>query len=145
MLPPLRVGRSADAIRLMLYSCLGVVGASLSVGSAPAWGEPTGPVFAPPAALHANAESDSGHDFHPQIATDEQGTWLAVWQSNDAMGSFGTDSDVFVARSTDLGATWTPPAPLNTDASIDAAPARVSPSIAFLARARIYAVSLDNW
>ena len=34
-------------------------------------------------------------------------------------GPFGTDYDILVARSTDNGATWTDPAPLNTTAATD--------------------------
>jgi hypothetical protein len=79
-----------------------------------------GVTWTPPAALNTNAGSDSGHDYHPKVATDGQGTWIALWYSFDSLaGSIGTDADILVARSTDGGATWTPPAALNTNAGGD--------------------------
>ena len=45
---------------------------------------------------------------------------MAVWQSDDSLGgTIGTDNDIFVARSSDAGATWTAPAALNTNAATD--------------------------
>ena len=56
-----------------------------------------------------------------EVTTDGLGTWVAVWQSGDSLG--GTigwrDWDILVARSTDDGATWTAPVPLNTNAASD--------------------------
>jgi Neuraminidase (sialidase) len=72
------------------------------------------------AALNTNAASDTGHDALPQLATDEQGLWIAVWRSRDSLGdTIGTDYDVLLARSTDAGVTWSAPAPLNTNAASD--------------------------
>jgi hypothetical protein len=72
------------------------------------------------AALNANAATDSGDDFSPEVTTDGGGHWLAVWQSNENLGgTIGTDWDILVARSTDNGATWTAPAALNTNAATD--------------------------
>jgi len=74
------------------------------------------------APLNTNAGSDTGDDEYPQITTDGQGHWVAVWQSTENLGgTLNTDSDIFVARSTDNGATWSLPAPLNTTAATDAA------------------------
>ena len=80
-----------------------------------------GPVeFLVPLALDANAESDAGHDHGPQLTTDGQGSWIAAWHSHDSLGgTIGTDADILVARSTDAGVTWSPPAPLNTNAASD--------------------------
>jgi len=73
-----------------------------------------------PAALNTNAASDSGDDDVPQVTTDGAGSWVAVWESDDALSStIGTDSDILVARSTDNGANWTAPAALNTNAGGD--------------------------
>jgi hypothetical protein len=73
-----------------------------------------------PAALNTNAASDSGDDSMPQVTTDGAGHWVAVWVSDDSLGStIGTDYDILVARSTDNGATWTAPAALNTNAATD--------------------------
>src|ERR1043166_8763881 len=72
------------------------------------------------AALNGNAGSDPGIDLEPHVASDGQGHWVAVWASNENLGGVtGADFDIFVARSTDNGATWTPPAPLNTNATTD--------------------------
>jgi Neuraminidase (sialidase) len=67
-------------------------------------------------ALNNDASSDSRADFGPQIGTDAQGNWLVVWYVDS------TPSDVFVARSSDNGATWTPPAPLAVGAGAELTP-----------------------
>jgi hypothetical protein len=82
----------------------------------------SGATWTAPAALNANAVSDSGKDARPQVASDgqEQGAWVAVWHSWDSLGdTIGTDWDILVARSTDGGVTWSAPAALNTNASTD--------------------------
>ena len=72
--------------------------------------------FGAPFALNTNARSDAGNDQGPQVTTDGHGTWVAVWHSHDSLGdTIGTDSDILVARSTDAGVTWTPPAPLGAN------------------------------
>jgi len=77
-------------------------------------------VFSDPAPLNTNAGSDSGDDEPPQVTTDGAGHWVAVWHSDDTLGgTVGTDDDILVARSTDNGATWTAPVPLNTNAGTD--------------------------
>lgn len=66
--------------------------------------------------LHADAANDAANDDHPHIATDGNGTWVVVWDANQRAGN---DRDVFVARSTDGGLTWTPPGPIAADAAGD--------------------------
>jgi len=79
-----------------------------------------GATWTAPAALNTNAATDSGHDTWPQVTTDGEGQWVAVWQSDENLGgTIGTDADILVARSTDNGATWTAPAALNTNAATD--------------------------
>jgi hypothetical protein len=79
-----------------------------------------GVTWTPPVPLNSNAATDSGDDWDPQVATDGGGNWLAVWDSYDSLGgTIGTDHDILTARSTDSGATWTPPTPLNTNAATD--------------------------
>ncbi len=74
----------------------------------------------PPAPLNNNAASDSHRDAAPCVLTDGRGVWLTVWHSdNDLNGSIGSDQDILLARSTDNGATWTDPAPLNNNAGSD--------------------------
>jgi len=80
-----------------------------------------GATWTAPAALNTNATSDEGYDSRPQVTTDGQGTWVAVWHSLDSLGdTIGTDWDILVARSIDSGATWTAPAALHTNAGGDA-------------------------
>lgn len=90
--------------------------------AAPAVGQ-FGVPISPPAALNSNAGSDSGEDFSVQIATDGKGNWVAVWSSRENIDvneqPAGFDHDVFVARSTNNGVTWTAPIALNTNAGTD--------------------------
>ena len=77
---------------------------------------PDGVAATTPVALNSNATTDGlSADFNPQVTTDGLGNWVAVWDSN----ALGSDRDILVARSTDNGANWTSPAPLNTNAGID--------------------------
>ena len=63
--------------------------------------------------LNNNAGTDLGDDRFPRVAVTSPGHWVTVWESNDILGgTVGSDSDIFVARSTDDGATWTDPLPL---------------------------------
>jgi len=79
-----------------------------------------GATWSPPAALNSNAATDSGGDWSPQVTTDEVGNWVAVWVSDDSLGgTIGTDSDILVSRSSDDGATWSPPAALTSHAATD--------------------------
>jgi hypothetical protein len=56
-------------------------------------------VFGPPSALNSNAASDAGEEFFPQVTTDGAGNWVAVWSSDDPMGSgIGTDDDIVSRR-----------------------------------------------
>ena len=75
-----------------------------------------GATWTAPAPLTTN----SGIDDHPQITTDGVGNWVAVWDSDDSLGgTTGTDGDILVSRSADVGVTWTAPTPLNTNAGAD--------------------------
>jgi hypothetical protein len=42
-----------------------------------------GVTWTAPAALNTNAASDRADDFWPQLTTDAQGTWVAVWGYED--------------------------------------------------------------
>ena len=73
-----------------------------------------------PAALNANAATDSGNDVKPQVSTDGAGDWVAVWESDDDLGAtIGTDQDILFSRSTNAGVDWAAPAALNTNAATD--------------------------
>jgi len=66
------------------------------------------------APLNTNAETDSAHDSAPQIATDGAGHWVAVWQSHAPYPFY---DDIVVARSSDGGVHWTPPATISPGAT----------------------------
>lgn len=79
-----------------------------------------GATWTPLVPLNTNAITDTGNDAEPIIGNDGQGNWLVVWRSSENLGGvIGTDGDFFFARSTDNGASWTPPAVLNTNAATD--------------------------
>ncbi|MCH7958582.1 MAG: exo-alpha-sialidase [Candidatus Hydrogenedentes bacterium] len=79
-----------------------------------------GVTWSAPAALNTNATTDTGGDFRPLTVSAGAGVWVAVWESDDDLsGTIGTDSDILFSRSTDNGATWSAPAPLNDNAVID--------------------------
>ena len=72
------------------------------------------------ATLSTNADADLGDDRQPQVTTDGSGNWVATWYSDENLGgTAGADSDIFVSRSTDNGATWSAVATLNTNADTD--------------------------
>ncbi len=72
-----------------------------------------------PALLASNGATDSRDDEAPFVANDENGTWLAVWDSEESLAGAGIDADIFIARSSDNGATWTAVTKLNTNANVD--------------------------
>jgi hypothetical protein len=80
-----------------------------------------GATWSAPEPLKMNSAADgTSDDRESVIATDGSGNWIAAWPSTDSLGgSIGTEYDCLVARSTDNGATWTAPAPLNSNAATD--------------------------
>lgn len=54
-----------------------------------------GKTWSSPQALHNNADTDTGDDSNPRIATDTQ-QWVVVWQSEEDGGS-GKDTDILYA------------------------------------------------
>jgi hypothetical protein len=72
------------------------------------------------AALATNAGSDSGSDTTPVVAHLSGSTWAAVYVSADSFGgTLGTDTDLIAATTTDGGATWSAPTPVNHFAATD--------------------------
>lgn len=70
--------------------------------------------------LNSTATTDTEIDGFPSVATDGLQNWVVVWDSWENLnGTAGTDRDIFFARSTNDGATWTPAATLNLDANTD--------------------------
>ncbi len=78
-----------------------------------------GASWSPPAALNGNAASDAGEDGAPVLATDRHGTWVAVWESNDALDGSSGDYDVVMAHSIDGGAHWASPHAVDPEAATD--------------------------
>ena len=79
-----------------------------------------GATFAAPVAVSTDATDPMRSNSAPWLATDEAGVWVAVWQAVSPQGSpLGADSDIMFSRSTDDGATWSAPAPLNANAATD--------------------------
>jgi hypothetical protein len=58
-----------------------------------------GATWSAPALLNTNADTDSGDDSNPQLATDRKGNWVSVWTSTEDLASTaGTDTDIFATR-----------------------------------------------
>lgn len=82
----------------------------------------TGANWSSPLPLNSTAATDTAGDSDPDVATDGKGHWLAVWDSTNTLGNtIGSDDDILFSRSNDNGATWSPAAPLNSNAATDAA------------------------
>jgi Neuraminidase (sialidase) len=79
-----------------------------------------GMTWTDPTPINTTAATDTGDDFGPRIATDGQGAWLVVWESNENLnGQTGTERDILLARSDNNGETWADPAPVNNNATTD--------------------------
>lgn len=87
-----------------------------------------GSTWSAPTALNAYMRTDNDTmDQHPDIVTDGQGHWVAVWTSNRGNGNcidpqpgdpvfvnlLGGDDEIFRASSSDNGSTWTCFLPVN--------------------------------
>lgn len=96
----------------------------------------SGVTWSAPAVIHSNANTDTGTDTWPFIATDREGTWIAVWYSNEDLGGAGTDNDILYVKSTDLGTTWSAPSLLNDNGATD---------IGTDIRPNIASDGADNW
>ena len=96
-----------------------------------------GTTWSAPVFLNTNAPTDLGSDTWPRLSTDAAGNWIAIWQSRDSLGdTIGIDEDILVARSTDNGSSWSPPAVVNSNAATD--------SIADL-RPQVSTDGMGNW
>lgn len=55
-----------------------------------------------PELISPNALADSGNHYHPALAADRRGDWLAVWDARSALGgTVGDDLDIMTARITE--------------------------------------------
>lgn len=80
-----------------------------------------GMTWSDPSPLNTNAAEVSGDDdWEPEIKTDGDGTWIVIWESSDTLGNtIGSDFDILYAISTNNGASWSDPSPLNSNAGVD--------------------------
>jgi Neuraminidase (sialidase) len=88
-----------------------------------------GATWSAPAALNTNAGNDIGGDGYADIAIDPLRGWLVVWESYEDFGN-GSENDIMASLSTDLGATWSPPAVFNTNGFVDGETYDAGPVIA---------------
>jgi hypothetical protein len=72
-----------------------------------------GLTWSSPDVVNSNAASDADADFTVNLSTDGSGTWIASWTAVQPGTSF--NRDIFFARSTDAGATWSNRVRLNPD------------------------------
>lgn len=89
-------------------------------------------LFGPTKVLNSNAEFETAEDpwqMGPSIATDKQGNWVAVWESNM---DDPADYDVVFSRSSDNGNTWTPPANLQSNHATDGTTNDTLPEVFYL-------------
>jgi hypothetical protein len=56
--------------------------------------------------LNDSGSGDTGSDENVSLAGGRNGTWIAVWNSDEDLGGAGADHDIFYARSTDNGLSW---------------------------------------
>ncbi|KAA1260344.1 BNR/Asp-box repeat protein [Rubripirellula obstinata] len=70
-------------------------------------------------ALSPTSPYDSNDEGYPSVATDDQGNWVATWSSsNDTpVGPDYFDWDIYFARSSDDGQTWSTPQLLDASAT----------------------------
>ena len=80
--------------------------------------------------INTNAMGDQGYDLVPRVVWNGKDKWVAVWMSDEPMGTpdVGTDKDIFFSTSSD-GKTWSPTKVLNSNATTDTGN-DMSPSIA---------------
>ena len=76
-----------------------------------------GGTWSAPSLLNTNGNTDTGHDWRPQITTDGLGNWVAVWTTDDDLGGalHGDWYNILTAISTDNGVTFSDPVPLSID------------------------------
>ncbi len=98
----------------------GVIGTDFDIASAATTNG--GVSWSPPLPVNSFAVAPASKDKFPRLATDGMGKWVAAWSSKATLGgTIGSDFDVLSATSTDMGASWSAAAPVNTTASGPAA------------------------
>mgnify|MGYP002624016448 CR=1 FL=1 len=80
-----------------------------------------GVTWSTPQYLNSNPESDTHNDDLAQIATDGNGTWIAVWTTEEILeDNSNPPDDLVYAVSTDDGVTWSPQSLVYAAGSSDA-------------------------
>jgi len=74
-----------------------------------------GVTWTSPERLNANGDADTAQDRRPIISTDGDGVWITVWETDNE----GGDLDIYYARSTDNGVTWSAQTLLNAGGDVD--------------------------
>jgi hypothetical protein len=77
--------------------------------------------------LNTDASTDARFDSSfpsslrggPTVATDRAGHWVTVWEAAPYSNGIAGDFDLYVSRSTDNGATWSPPERLHANGAED--------------------------
>ena len=97
---------------------LAALALTLAIGFGPRAAAAGTLVFGSTTALNSDSFTDTKYDLAVRVVGDGAGNLVAAWQSDKlALGMDPSEDDIFMARSSDGGATWTPIAPLNTDAA----------------------------
>ncbi len=79
-----------------------------------------GATWSKPKPISDSFASDRAEDRQPAIATDGKGTWVVVWTSTeDLQGTSRRDRDIHYSVSSDNALSWSAPAALNSNASLD--------------------------
>ncbi len=78
-----------------------------------------GITWSDPEPLNTDAPFDEFIDGFPQISTDREGTWVAVWDASLLGGFPPDDGDIFFSMSRDGGETWADRARLNNNGVFD--------------------------
>ena len=80
------------------------------------YSDDNGATWSPAEYLNDNALTDVGRDLYPVPATDGNGNWVVVWQSQEPLSAppVGTDWDIFFSYSADNAVNWSSPWFLNS-------------------------------
>jgi len=96
-----RVATDGAGSWVVVWRCLHDILVSRSTDAGVTW--------TAPAKLNTDPRPTGQHDYLPQIASDGAGIWIAVWSRDPSDNRYF----VVMARSTDDGVTWEPPAELS--------------------------------